>query len=71
MKNITVIPLVLSLFMIFTCTSQDEMDAPEMKVSELKSNRSTQEANEYLYEREIHYLSTVSKINTLKKEKKY
>ncbi|MCL8007183.1 hypothetical protein M8845_07075 [Gelidibacter japonicus] len=69
MKNITVIPLVLSLFMIFTCTSQDEMDVPEMGVSELKSNRSTQEANEYLYEREIHYLSTVSKINTLKKEK--
>lgn len=69
MKNINLIPLVLSLIMMFSCTSQEELIDPEMAVTQFKTEKGAQEENTYLYEREIHYLSTVSKINTLNEEK--
>lgn len=66
MKNMNVIPLILSLIMMFSCSDHEILNDPNILVAETKNS---QEESEYLFEIEIHYLSSVSKINTLNEEK--
>lgn len=61
-----VILLILSLIMTFSCSEQEDFKDLNIVIAETKD---AQEESEYLYEIEIHYLSTVSKINTLNEEK--
>jgi len=57
-----VIPLILSLIMMFSCSEQENMKGPNISVAETKG---AQEESEYLYEIDLHRISTLYKINKL------
>ena len=62
MKKMNVIPLVLSLIMIFSCSEQEDIKDPNISVAETKV---AEEESEYLYEIDLHRISTLYKINKL------
>jgi len=63
MKKMNALVLFISLIMTFSCTDSDQILSEELK----RTNKSTEET--YLYELDILYVGTVTRINELKEQK--
>lgn len=65
MKKMNVIPLFISLFMMISCTNQEQLVQDKTSTSKA----SEEEGKEYLYALEVYYVSAVAEINNLKLKK--
>jgi|LGOV01.1.fsa_nt_gb hypothetical protein len=65
MKKMNVIPLFVSLFMLFSCNQQEQFIQDQIVTTKV----SEEQKNEYLYGLQIYYSSAVAEINGLEQRK--
>ncbi len=67
MKKMNVIPLFMSLFMVFSCTNQEENELNPVNETTIKSNQ--KENQQFLNTKNVLLYSAIAEMNELKKRK--